>query len=150
MLSCVIRIIRQKAGMLGTWYFYPHFQSSVPGGANMMRKMQKGGDGASRITVFTKSNFEGDSKERTFINQRQSICLSQSGGCKWAFLIEAIEIGHSRGEMHILLVEQICCTNKNCISPRLCRISVFTPKLTLKAYSSAQVGFPKKFCVTQM
>ena len=34
------------------------------------------------------------------------------------------EIRHSRGEMHILLVEQICCTNKNCISPRLCRISV--------------------------
>ena len=43
----------------------------------MMRKMQKGGDGASRITVFTKSNFEGDSKERTFINQRLSTCLSQ-------------------------------------------------------------------------
>ena len=40
-------------------------------------------------------------------------------------LREAIEIGHSWGEMHFLLVQQIFSTNKICISPRLCRISVF-------------------------
>ena len=54
------------------------------------------------------------------------------------------------GEMHFLLVQQICSTNKICISPRLCRISIFTQNLTLKAYSSSEIGFPKKFCVTQM
>ena len=51
---------------------------------------------------------------------------NRAGGCKWAFLIEAIEIRPGLGQMHILLVQQICRTNKICICPNPGRISVFT------------------------